>query len=434
MLDDRIFRELTIIEKLGSGGYGTVYKCRDKSGNLMALKIIDQKHYGIPSLLEPVIMATLRHPTLNPAINITTNSTQLLILQLLAQQDLRQWRRKHVPTEDQLCKWSFDLIQAIHILHQCGLIHGDIKSPNILVFDEITVRLSDFSLISLAAAEKTSNKVFGTANYRAPEIWRGIPWDQSIDIWGLGCVLFELCHGKSLFDFSAIFSSITNESPQVKRQMAIDKISNILRYPPTEYLSSYFKNHPIGMIINRCLSFSSSERPTTWDLLNDPYFNSLIPHPSITILSASIKNEKVAHSRTTQRVIQPSHKSSTSVSLSLPRDFPTEILSVFTSIECVNLLNQIHGLLQNLDKPNLNHRSEDSRRARSSNTIGEPKIISSDVICVWLTAKLLNFHQIINHSWFKSQMSNILPLEREVCDQLKYRLIGSYLKQIKKFD
>ncbi len=148
MPNDSIFRELTIIEKLGSGGYGTVYKCRHKSGNDMALKIINMRDYGIPSLLEPVIMATLRHPTLNPAINITSNSTQLLILQLLAQHDLRQWRKENFPTESQLCKWTFDLIQAIHILHQCGLIHCDIKSQNILVFDNMTIRLSDFSIIS----------------------------------------------------------------------------------------------------------------------------------------------------------------------------------------------------------------------------------------------------------------------------------------------
>ena len=379
-----LFKDLVIVRKLGSGGFGTVYKCQHKAGNTLAMKVINNNATGLTSLLEASIMSTLRHPSINPALEVSFIDNNLCILQLLAQCDLYHWRKDNIPTQHQLMKWTFDLIQAVDVIHQCRLIHGDIKSLNILVFDSNTIRLSDFSLISLVEAKQKTTINFGTPNYRPPEIWKSLPRTQAIDIWGLGCVIYEIVFGKHPFKFisSMDLSDITSLLKKIKRY-SVNLFNNI---------PSHWVNHPIIDIITQCLKYNPGDRPTSYNLLKHAYFRELTPTPwSYLLPNKSIELDISSH-------------------LFLENDFPPDLLDLFRKSQQIQqILTEIHKLMCSVD-------------------IGD---VSSGSLSIWLTSKLLNWYFVINHEWYLSRHPKFITIERSICDRFNYRLIGSYLSTIK---
>ena len=393
MTSDVIFDEIEIINKLGRGGFGTVYKCQHKSGALMALKVIKLKTNGLNSLLEASIMATLRHPSINPAIGIISTDTKLLILQLLAKYDLLQWRNKNTPTETQLRKWSFDLIQAISVFHYCGFIHGDIKSNNILVFDHETIRLSDFSLVSLVDIKKKPTINFGTPRYRPPEVWNKEVWDKSFDIWGLGCVLYELLFGKLPFNFTSK-TEPSSAITQLRRWISTD-LDCLLEKNKT--ISESIDKSSLKSLVNiikSCLQFDKKQRPNINQLLNNSYFSTF----KISPWSCVYQPEKLLSSN-----INP-------IYLALDDDFPEILLQIFhQSAQFMQLLIEINRLILPFNL----------------------KEIKSGDLGIWITAKLLGWKDVVEHSWFQSKLPNLISAEHTLCNQSKYRLIGSYLYQIK---
>ena len=381
-MTDDVFRQLTILGKIGTGGFGSVVKCRNNAGTLMALKVINIKDnsFGIPSILEPLIMSTLRHPTLNPAIKVMTTKKQLLILQLLAENDLYQWCKNHKPNDKSLQKISFDLLQAIYVLHRIGLIHGDIKSRNILMFDDETIRLTDFSLIYFQFVKRNYHYKFGSTNYRAPEIWKGKKWDQGIDIWSIGCVLYELCGGKLPFNG-------TNEILPTKALKVLEKWVNNLK------LDSLEVNDKIKDIIKRCLVYDKDKRSNISQLIHSPYYSSM----KIIRWNCLYSLPKI------KIKLNP-------VYLALPLDYPKKILSEFKSAGEIQLLVEINRILNDFEV-NIE--------------------LGRGILSIWIAGKLLKKHKIIQNNWYKQHLNDIIKIETDICNKLQYRLIGSYLQQIK---
>jgi len=95
-----------------------------------------------------------------------------------------------------------NILTAVSFIHRCGIAHGDIKPENILLASRETftteTRLLDFGLAVFR--EDHHSRVVGTRQYSPPEIILGIPWDFPLDIWSVGCVLYELYSGSPLFD------------------------------------------------------------------------------------------------------------------------------------------------------------------------------------------------------------------------------------------
>src|SRR5437016_6097229 len=132
-------------EKLGHGGFGSVYKRGDD-----AVKCIELEDDGIPHLMEPSIMASIAHPCLADASHISVGSGHLYIEQRLALSDGSRWTKKHrgghLLSINQLREWSYCLVQAVLCLHRASIIHCDIKASNVLLFENNNVKLADFSL------------------------------------------------------------------------------------------------------------------------------------------------------------------------------------------------------------------------------------------------------------------------------------------------
>lgn len=95
--------------------------------------------------------------------------------------------------------YSQQLLVALHHLMACGVIHADIKPDNILVNDKRTaVKICDFGS-AMFAGDNAITPYLVSRFYRAPEIILGLPYDHPLDIWSIGCVIYELLTGKILF-------------------------------------------------------------------------------------------------------------------------------------------------------------------------------------------------------------------------------------------
>jgi len=125
-------------------------------------------------------------------------------------------------------------------MHKKGLIHRDLKPENILLDESLNVKLCDFGWS--AQKSKTRMTFCGTYEYMAPEIFAHKRYDEKIDIWSLGILLYELIHGHSPFRGESsihIYKNILKNEYKFKSDIdpyAKDLISKILKIKPEERL------------------------------------------------------------------------------------------------------------------------------------------------------------------------------------------------------
>jgi len=197
--------EYTITEKLGQGGFGSVYKCIDNSGKAYAVKKITTDQKGTPCLFEASIMATFQHPSLNRSLMIDASLEGLYILQDMAKYDLSGLIRENFRNGTfihitQLKNILYRVGKGIAYLHGKGMIHGDIKAHNILFYSDDDIRLSDFNLTTMIKWQPTKLHLC-TSMYRPLEIWLNKNWTDKVDIWSFGCLMFEILYGKLLIPY-----------------------------------------------------------------------------------------------------------------------------------------------------------------------------------------------------------------------------------------
>lgn len=199
--------------ELGVGAYGKVNVATMDNTKKIAIKMCtntNNKKYGIPFLTEPVIMKSIIHPYINPALNVFSQNNTLYIFQELAKCDMRSYTRysetkkgsAHYSTIPELKKWCWQLLSALACFHKESIIHADIKAANVLLFIDNNVKLSDFTLCRKKwFASQKFNHTTGTPTHRSLECWLNLPWEKDLDIWALGCTFFEIAYGCSLFPF-----------------------------------------------------------------------------------------------------------------------------------------------------------------------------------------------------------------------------------------
>ena len=194
--------------KISSGSFGDVYKVKynteDKKNDNYALKIIKNCSYGIKCLSELIILLFFKYSYIMDCfqfhIDIEEHVTKILMP--LASYDLKTKFSKPLKSKDKnkMSKYKeliWQLVCAVAFLHSQGIVHGDIKPSNILLYKN-TVKLSDFSLSSFHLSEDHRIYVRESfaENYRSPEIWKNEGYSFKADIWALGCTIYELIYDK----------------------------------------------------------------------------------------------------------------------------------------------------------------------------------------------------------------------------------------------
>src|SRR5262245_29785906 len=204
------FPQLEILELLGQGGMGIVYKARQpRLDRLVALKILPEEAGRDPAFAERFArearaLAKLTHPSIVTVYDFGESDGRFyLLMEFVDGVNLRHLLREGRLKPEEALQIVPQICEALQYAHEQGVIHRDIKPENILLDKRGHVKIADFGLAKLLgqkAADSAltgSRQVMGTPYYMAPEQWeRPLAVDHRADIYSLGVVFYEMLTGE----------------------------------------------------------------------------------------------------------------------------------------------------------------------------------------------------------------------------------------------
>ncbi len=200
-----------IVEKLGQGGMGVVYRARDtKLDRTVALKFLPP-HLSLDEdaklrfVQEAKAASALDHANISTIHDIaeTEEGELYIVMALYEGQTLGYRLREEAFTVERCLRIGVQLARALERAHEAGIVHRDLKPANILVTDRDEVKLLDFGLAKLTHSRQDltqTGTTLGTAGYMSPEQLDGGDVDPRADLFSLGAVLYELLAGRRAFD------------------------------------------------------------------------------------------------------------------------------------------------------------------------------------------------------------------------------------------
>lgn len=277
---------------LGKGSYGSVY-LGNRNDKQIAIKCCNMYDNGIENIIETSLMKSLLHPNINTALDIFCTPEKIYIIQELALMDLYAYtninKNNHHCSYEELQHIFYSISQAVYVLHQQHFIHADIKSNNVLLFPNNIIKLTDFTLsIKKSSNDKKYTNTVCTPTHRPMECHMKQAWDESLDIWSLGCTFYEIAYHEPLFvNQSYIDKSLYDkkEQKEVIRQRYVNAIIHWAslqgqqhNYTPydVDYDPNCNKNNILPLIIDM-LHINPTERPTITEIVNNPMFTNIIP-------------------------------------------------------------------------------------------------------------------------------------------------------------
>ena len=260
-----------ITDKLGEGGMGEVYKARDsRLQRNVAIKILPSTFATDPNRLarferEAHVLAALNNPHIAQIYGVEESSgTLALVMELIEGRTLADML--DVPggiVPDEALDIARQIAEALETAHDQGIVHRDLKPANVKIRSDGMVKVLDFGLAKEMSGEAggalpsidnsptfTSPAVtqlgvlLGTAAYMAPEQARGKVVDRRVDIWGFGCVLFEMLTGRRPFEGETV----------------TDLLSAIMSRDPDWSALPAHVPAPVARLVKRCLEKDPRKR------------------------------------------------------------------------------------------------------------------------------------------------------------------------------
>lgn len=199
--------EFTIMEEIGKGGYSKVYLVENKKTKRQyamkaCFKVKDGKDRSERTRTEIKVLKKLKHPHIIRLKGYFEDSENIyLILEYISGKDCSKFFKNRLPDREEVKKIIRQLVEAVRYCHDHGIVHRDLKLENLLITSKGDIKLTDFGLAAIKNHEfEMMTGTMGTVRYTAPEMIRGDGYNDSVDIWGIGIILFALLTGRYPFD------------------------------------------------------------------------------------------------------------------------------------------------------------------------------------------------------------------------------------------
>ncbi|WP_020468195.1 protein kinase domain-containing protein [Zavarzinella formosa] len=262
-LGDQVGRFL-LLEKLGEGGMGVVFRAEDQAdGSMVAVKILKPEAAMSPTsrrrfVKESRLLAKLNTPHVTRLIAADTDDELCyLAVEFVPGQNVGQYLRTAGMVEEKLAlEMIADAARGLAVAHRIGIVHRDIKPENLLLLPEGTdgprVKVTDFGLARLMVQSESQDvtragALLGTPRFMSPEQFGAKPVDARADVYALGATLFNLLTGQPAFP---------QDNLMELTQAVISQI------PPAADRVNPEVSAATAALVARCLSKETSDRPT----------------------------------------------------------------------------------------------------------------------------------------------------------------------------
>jgi len=217
-----------VVAPLGKGGMGEVYRARDpRLGREVAIKALPAEVAQDPDRRarferEAQLLASLNHPNIAAIHGLEeAEGAKYLVLELVHGRTLGEVIAEGPMPADEAAAIALQVAEALSAAHEKGIIHRDLKPGNVMLTPEHKVKVLDFGLgksldsdagrsvdpaatpaqsPTMTIAATQAGLILGTAAYMSPEQAKGKPADRRSDVWGFGCLLYEMLAGKPAFE------------------------------------------------------------------------------------------------------------------------------------------------------------------------------------------------------------------------------------------
>lgn len=286
----------TKLDKLGEGTYATVFKGKSRlTDNLVALKEIRLEHEeGAPctAIREVSLLRELKHSNIVTLHDIIHTDKSLTLVFEYLEKDLKQYMDDcgNIMSMTNVKIFLFQLLRGLAYCHKRQVLHRDLKPQNLLINERGELKLADFGLArAKSIPTKTYSNEVVTLWYRPPDVLLGsTEYSTQIDMWGVGCIFYEMACGRPLFPGSTVEDELHYifkilGTPTEENFPGISKNEEFQSYNFSQYESENLINVAPRLdsegldLLSKLLLYEAKKRSSAAEGMRHAFFNSFGP-------------------------------------------------------------------------------------------------------------------------------------------------------------